>query len=115
MPRNIIKKLPHEINHHGSGIINKQPARKIIVASERIADAVLCSTLFFMERVLFVVFFGFAGEHAAGCHDVLTARGAYGGGDAEAVEVVAECGHRRLIGGFQVNPRNGMETYQVHA
>lgn len=57
----------------------------------------------------------FASEHTAGGGDVLAARGAYGGGDAEFVEAVAECGHSCLVGGVQVAVGDGMEADEVDA
>ena len=56
-----------------------------------------------------------AGEHAAGGHYVLAARGAYGGGDSFGVEGVAEALHLFGGGGEQVGAGDRVEADEVHA
>ena len=56
-----------------------------------------------------------AGEHPAGSHDILAARGTDSGGDTHGVELIAEFLHDPLGAWTQVAVRYSMEAYEVDA
>ena len=64
---------------------------------------------------VFLFFIRFAGEHAAGCKDVFTARAAYGAYYTARIEVVAEGSHMLFVACAEVYAGYGMIANEVDA